>query len=161
MTHLKVTGLGPRPRHLAIALVFLLNYWAAAQVLYDPSLGTTPGRQGWIALALGSATETLANNAVELDTTLAAATYAGYSRIIPTPLNHQDGFILRFSARLESETHTKTNRAGFSVILLGDDKRGIPMNSACNVPCLLCTGDSGAAKFSELAFGMRLTRFEP
>ncbi len=127
MTHFTATALALRARRLAITVLFLLSYWAAAQVLYDPSLGTAPGHQDWMSFALGNAAETLTNNAVQLDTTLAAATYAGYSRILTTPLNYQDGFILRFSARLESETHTKTNRAGFSVILLADNKRGIEL----------------------------------
>jgi hypothetical protein len=100
---------------------------AVAQTLYDGALGTLPSAQRWSFAAIGSATQTLTNNAVWLDTSLGKATEAGYARTAPAPLNRTAGFTLRFGAQLFAEAHANTNRAGFSVIALADDKRGIEL----------------------------------
>ena len=108
------------------ALLFLATS-VPGQTLYDPALGTLPGDQGWGYGALGAASETLANGALELNTSAANSTYAGYSQISALPLNPSNGFTLRFTVQLKAEAHTKTNRAGFSLILLGDDRRGLEL----------------------------------
>jgi hypothetical protein len=99
----------------------------SAQVLYDGSLGTAPSAQAWSYAAVGIATQTLTNNSVWLDTSLSGATQAGYARSAPVVLNRTNGFTLRFGAQLVLETHNNTDRAGFSVIVLADDKRGIEL----------------------------------
>jgi hypothetical protein len=98
-----------------------------AQVLYDAGLGTYPEGQGWSYAALGAVTKTLTNNSVFMDTSATLSTQAGWSQIIPTSLNRTNGFTLLLSALLDSESHSSTNRAGFSLIVLGDDKRGIEL----------------------------------
>jgi hypothetical protein len=103
------------------------------QVLYDGSLGTLPGSQGWSYFALGSATQTLTNSAVVLDTSVSAGTQAGYSRTDMAPLDRTNGFTLVFSAQINSEAHSSTNRAGFSIIVLADDKRGVELGFWTNV----------------------------
>lgn len=96
-----------------------------AQIFYDGSLGL-PSGQGWSYLALGG-TQTLTNNGVLLDTSAANNIQAGYSRTVPGLLNRTNGFTLLFTSQMISESHVSTNRAGFSVILLADDKRGIEL----------------------------------
>jgi len=99
----------------------------SAQTLYDGALGTLPSAQGWSFVAVGSAVQTLTNNAVLLDTTLIKSTAAGYGLPSPVLLNRTNGFTLRFGAQVFTEAHANTNRAGFSVIVLADDKRGIEL----------------------------------
>jgi hypothetical protein len=113
---------------------------AQSQTLYDATVGTVPGGQGWVFAKIGGATETLTNGAVALDTTAATGGYAGYSRLAATSLDHVHGFTLLFSARLDAETHVKTDRAGFSVIVLAEDKRGIELGFWTNL--VFAQGDS-------------------
>jgi hypothetical protein len=117
-----------------------LHVCADVITLYD---GTgRPSQQSWLtyfALPLGSATETILGTGVRLETN--AETRAGYSNYLPvlppaTPslknnsfptLNRTDGFALQFQVAIDSESHLNDNRAGFSVILLGSDQRGIEL----------------------------------
>jgi hypothetical protein len=100
---------------------------ARGQVLYEATLGTLPENQGWTYGALGTVTKSLVDNSALLDTSGALSTQAGWSRISVTNLNRTNGFSLLFTALLNAETHASTNRAGFSVIVLGADRRGIEL----------------------------------
>ncbi len=101
---------------------------ADAQTLYDGSLGTLPENQGWSYLALfGPASKTLTDNSVLFDTTASTGTEAGWSGITQADLNRTRGFTLLVTAKLNAETHASTNRAGFSIIVLGDDTNGIEL----------------------------------
>ena len=72
--------------------------------------------------------QAIATNGVALlDTSLAHSTQAGWSQVLGPGLDRAKGFALLFSAQLDAETHKNTNRAGFSVILLADDKQGIEL----------------------------------
>lgn len=105
----------------------------AAQVLYDGGQGTLPANQGWTYGAFGSATQAVVNGAVVLDTTLPGSVQAGWTRSSPTPLQRTNGFTLLFTAQVIAENHSSTNRAGFSVIVLGADKRGIELGFWTNL----------------------------
>ena len=96
-----------------------------AQLLYDGALGL-PATQGWSYFATGG-TQTLTGGGAQLDTSAANNIQGGYSLTSPTVLNHTNGFTLAFSARVIAEAHANNNRAGFSVILLSDDKHGIEL----------------------------------
>jgi hypothetical protein len=100
---------------------------ARAQTLYDASLGTLPQSQGWLFGALGIYSDTLVNDSVLLDTTTITSTQAGWGDYSPPDLNRSNGFTLLFTAMLNAETHTSTNRAGFSIIVLCDDTNGIEL----------------------------------
>jgi len=113
-------------RVACVAVSFLFLPRGLAQVLYDGAL-SLPGDQGWSYLALGSATQTLTNNAVLLNTSGANSTQAGYSRVLTGLLNRDRGFAIRFEAQVSAEAHANNNRAGFSVIVLADDVRGIEL----------------------------------
>jgi hypothetical protein len=116
---------------------------AAIVPLYTPSGTQVPADQPWLTFtALGPAIQTGSASGVSLDTTGGLFTYAGYSNYttagtfknsnFPT-LNRATGFSLRFDLRLSQEFHNSAantqpfgqERAGFSVILLGSDRRGI------------------------------------
>jgi hypothetical protein len=90
-------------------------------------LGTLPQEQGWSYVAIGLASNYLTNNAALFDTTPSTSTLAGWSEIAPISLNHTNGLTLHFTARVDAETHSSTNRAGFSVIILCDDAHGLEL----------------------------------
>lgn len=106
------------------ALLLALPFHGSAQMLFDGSLGL-PTSQGWTYIATGG-TEASTNNAVLVDTSAHNAYQAGYSDLAGE-LNRTNGFTVLFTSQLLSETHANTNRAGFSVIVLADDHRGLEL----------------------------------
>ena len=106
-------------------------------VLYDGALGGTPDEQLFEYVAANTilppqdvmATQTYSAPLTILDTMPEIRDYAGYG-ITPTlapVLTRTLGFTLNFTIRLSSEAHIDTDRAGFSVILLGSDAQGIEL----------------------------------
>jgi len=115
-----------KPIMFRFALVVVLLAGAVqAQILFDGALGL-PSAQGWTFLITGGS-QSLNNGTVQLDTSAANTYQGGYSIIAPTPLDRTNGFTLEFTAQILAEGHANTNRAGFSVILLSDDKNGIEL----------------------------------
>lgn len=123
----------------AVALVALLAAGARAEVvLYDGALGTTPDLQGWTYLTLplvgADASQSASGGRTTLDTTADASEMAGYflggpfgdPARAPT-LDRATGYALSFDVRLDAESHASDDRAGFSVIALGDDRLGIEL----------------------------------
>jgi hypothetical protein len=101
---------------------------ASAQTLYDAAWNTLPAQQGWGYAAFpGQATQALDAGAVRLDTWSASVEQAGYGRTSPIPLDRRAGFTILFTARVSQESHGSPDRAGFSVIVLGQDRRGIEL----------------------------------
>lgn len=121
----------------------------AKLILYDGMLGNTPDRQGWLAYGTifplisfqKAASETNINRQTvrysNLKTSIRAEALSGYSNYqsgsaklvnntFPS-LNRSQGFNLSFQLRINSETHSTNDRAGFSVTLLGSDKFGIEL----------------------------------
>lgn len=113
----------------------------AGIVLYDDSTSQLPGDQVWLAYASngiltgGTATQTTVPG---VGVTLATdnAVSAGYSNRTPfgllknaafPVLDRSQGFALGFELQVNGENHSSTDRAGFSVILLSSDLRGIEL----------------------------------
>ena len=101
-------------------------------ILYDADLGTLPGSQGFVYLSDPSpaeATQEYDEGATVLDTTAQQSDKAGYfaSPLSVPVLNHARGFTVAFTVQIESEAHSSEHRAGFSVIVLGDDLLGIEL----------------------------------
>jgi hypothetical protein len=103
--------------------------------LYDGSLGGTPDTQEMIYLTQPSppfppsqATQTFSNNVTILDTTATNDDYAGYfgNKSVPA-LDRTQGYTLHFTVQIDSESHANSHRAGFSVIVLSDDVKGIEL----------------------------------
>ena len=125
----------------ALALTTASGASAALITLYDDGINSLPGDQPWVGyFALGG----LANQAViaqGTQLTTDAAAGAGYSNHTPlsNPLSQQTvnssfpvlernvGFSLSFQLQIFDESHVSDDRAGFSVIALGDDGRGIEL----------------------------------
>jgi hypothetical protein len=126
---------------IAIVLATLIVSSASAQttVLYDPTKGTTPTAQGWIPFAnpIGGTSTTNATETT-LDTTSNVGIAAGYSNYTTSGaaastagtfpvLNSAVGFTLNFTLKLDSATDPNNDRAGFNVILLGSDAKGVEL----------------------------------
>jgi hypothetical protein len=107
-------------------LLPLATFSVSGQVLFDGTNGL-PTSQGWSFAALFGGTQTQTNSAVLLDTAANNIYSAGYSRTVPGQLNRTIGFTVLFTSQMISEAHANANRAGFSVIVLTDDKRGIEL----------------------------------
>ena len=120
-----------------------------AEVLYDGSLGTLPGSQGWSygtnPFLGASASQTLDATGVALNSTAVRTEQAGYFSINPifTSIKHagvptldrHSGFTLRFDLQISSEGHNVRDdnndglddRAGFSVIVVSDDLKALEL----------------------------------
>ena len=95
---------------------------AASTTLYDASTGGLPSAQGWTVLAAGApAAQGVASGLYSLDTTGAGVGLYGNGRLSPVALDTAIGFDLSFSLRVLGESHTSTNRAGFSFLMLGSN----------------------------------------
>jgi hypothetical protein len=123
-----------------VVLLVCLCSAAHAGVLYDGSISALPTTQGWSYLTdpfLGaSATQTAGAGLVVLDSTPATSDSAGYFSHFPVigsphaslpTLDRTLGYTVTFRAQVLSESHSSTDRAGFSVIVLSDDVLGIEL----------------------------------
>lgn len=107
---------------------------AASEILYDGTLGSTPDAQGWVyasfPLTGAKATQSVDGAITILDTTPALSEMAGYFYTRRPPAQALDrtiGFRLLFSLRIAEERHTNRNRAGFSLIVLSSDLKGVEL----------------------------------
>jgi len=122
---------------------------AQTTFLYNGSGTQTPQSQGWLAFAdnavLGDGTPAVSSSGgtTTLDTTTGnipsgssniEAGYSNYTALgsLVNPafpsLNPATGFSVSFAVQLNSETHgADDNRAGFDVIVLGSDKKGVEL----------------------------------
>ncbi len=111
----------------ACAIALFAGLPAQAELWYDVNLGSLPEAQGWLYFTLPTVTATLSDGAAVFDTTSASGIRGGWTRIADPALVRSNGVELRFTVEVVAETHTSTNRAGFSVILLDEDRRGIEL----------------------------------
>ncbi len=96
-------------------------------ILYEPSRGTSPSAQSLSFFAFGPAvTETVGTTATVLDTATSLNAQAGYIGKTPK-LDRARGFTITFAVEVVQEAHSSEHRAGFSVIALSNDKRGIEL----------------------------------
>lgn len=116
---------------------------AAETVLYDgaASDGTqTPDQQGFNYLATSlpftfplnppeAATQSATGGIATLDTSVTPGDYAGYTaRAASMPdLSVAGSYTLTLTLQVVSENHASDNRAGFSLILLNNDAKGIEL----------------------------------
>jgi hypothetical protein len=99
-----------------------------SQVLFDGSLAVPPAEQGWDYAALpGTAEWTTTDGSTWLDTTALRNEQAGIARLAPVALDRAFGFAIEFVVRVAEEEHSSEDRAGFSVIVLDQEARGIEL----------------------------------
>src|SRR5215216_1765532 len=104
-------------------------------VLYDAASGVMPAAplMNFTDFPPGADSPTYTNKMAVLDTTASgSSTYAGWlSNAMATQgfpiLDRTAGFQVDFTVQVENESHTNNNRAGFSIIILSEDARGIEL----------------------------------
>jgi hypothetical protein len=123
---------------LVLALPALGHAGAAAPtsetfVLYDAASGTTPdpSRMSFTDFPPGTASPVYSEGLTVLDSTAAGSdSFAGWVASAATTsgfplLDRTTGFHVNFTVQIDSESHSNSNRAGFNVIVLGQDAKGI------------------------------------
>jgi len=101
---------------------------ARALTLYDGSGGQSPTAQGWVLAGFGGYTETLSGGAAILTTAAPPnLNRAGYSIISPFTLDRGAGYQFTFDLQLDSEAHQSNDRAGLSLVIIGNDLEGIEL----------------------------------
>lgn len=116
---------------------------ATAGVLYDGSLNTTPVDQGLPYASIPFLNYYVtAGGMTTLDTTPADnnGIYAGFITQSAEPLDRTAGYTLRFDIRVASSDFASSSRAGFSVIALSSDLKGIELGFHANE--IFAQGDS-------------------
>lgn len=93
---------------------------AGAVTLYDPALGSLPSAQGWTTSSTAGM-QSVSGGLYHLDTTASPAVQAGSALFGVPAFDARTGFELDFVLRIRSETHTRPERGGFSVIVTGND----------------------------------------
>lgn len=104
-------------------------------ILYDAASGTIPSPplMSFNDFPPGVALPTYSVDATVMDTTISGKdTYAGWIATgATTPgfpiLDRTAGFQVNFVTQVENESHTNNNRAGFNVIILSEDAKGIEL----------------------------------
>ncbi|QDV37262.1 choice-of-anchor Y domain-containing protein [Tautonia plasticadhaerens] len=136
-----------RPGLIPLVLCVLLGFVGRAEsrgsiVLYDASTGDRPGDQPWLLYADNSflpgtsiSQEAVPGEGTRLVSNMAAA--GGYSNVNPITsaprnpdfpaLDRSTGFEVGFDLLVTSESHTRSDRAGFSLIALAGDGLGIEL----------------------------------
>jgi len=112
------------------AILCLCGTAADANVLYDGSTGQTPDQQGWFYSGGASATQINTSTFTAFDSTVPMADQAGYTSVfhpLMPQMNRGDGFVVRFSVRVVQESHSSVHRAGFSVIAIAQDLKGVEL----------------------------------
>lgn len=114
------------------AILCLCGTAADANVLYDGSTGQTPDQQGWLYSVGMSVSVSQANTGAftTFDSRDPKADQAGYARVVDPlmlEMNRVDGFVVRFTVRVVQESHTSVDRAGFSVIAIAQDLKGVEL----------------------------------
>jgi hypothetical protein len=105
-------------------------------VLYDAASGDVPSMSvmSFTDFPPGIALQVFSDGATVLDTTISGTdTYAGWvASEATTPvfpiLDRTVGVRVNFTVQVESEAHANNDRAGFSVIILGNDAKGIELS---------------------------------
>lgn len=120
------------------SVIFVTPSRSAEVVLYQSNGVTAPNAQGQLFFASDTTQTAVAvgANGTTFDTTANSGTRAGYSNrtpFIPSPfvnpffptLDRVAGFTIRLDLKVNSESHSSADRAGFSLIALASDLRGV------------------------------------
>jgi hypothetical protein len=125
----------------AVVMLTMMALAAQADVmLFDGSAGTRPDQQGWVRRfnpLYPPGTQTAGSVGTTLDTTGDMRTMDGYFTIDPLGLSPSHpglptldravGFTVSLNMRVEAESHVSSHRSGFSLIVIGSDRKGIEL----------------------------------
>ena len=125
----------------------------AMTIIYDGAAGTTPNSytsKPYLNFGNIGGTQTASGGVTNLDTSSSESVKSGYANynssglvnsLFPV-LDNNAGYTLSFTIKVNSQTNNGSNgdyRAGFSAIVLGNDKKGIELgfrnpNTNTNIP---------------------------
>ena len=122
------TKLWPALLGLGILLILGPSPVAASTLLYDATLSTLPSQQGWLFVNNGTVNQSVTGGHYVLDTHVDSNSQAGNSRnlfpLFPDPvLDTTSGFSLDLTLRVVAEEHSSNDRAGFSLLFVGQNPR--------------------------------------
>ncbi len=124
-------------------VAFAARARAETVVLYDAERGTTPDQQGWAYVTrpvlVAKAQRSFSNGLTRLDTTPVMGEWAGFiSRLnvrnvsLAHPqmpdLDRAAGYTVRFRVRVVEEKHKDSDRAGFCIVVVGNDLWSIELD---------------------------------
>jgi hypothetical protein len=119
-----------------ILTLFIALPTSRAVTLYDAAQNNYPEDQGWFFYGAEAGTTRSVSFGV-LSFGTAAGVRGGWSNTVPIfntlvnpsfpVLDRNAGFVLGMDLMIKSEEHQTNDRAGFSVILLGSDHRGVEL----------------------------------
>jgi hypothetical protein len=123
---------------IAVAATILSAPTAPGQTtyLYQGSGTQTPQSQGWLTYFAPGASSSSSGGSTTFDTTANSALEGGYSNRTASgtlvnsgfpALDPTQGFSVGLDVKINSETHTSNDRAGFDLIVLGSDKKGVEL----------------------------------
>lgn len=120
---------------LTFSLLSVIPSSSFAAVLFDGQIGTAPSAQGWFFITdpfTGAlSTQTPFAGWTTLDTRTQRTESAGYPSFGHPGVGTLDrnlGFTLSFDIKLLAETHVSANRAGFSIIAIANDLKGVEVS---------------------------------
>ena len=109
-------------KRVSVAAALLCAAQAAISApLYDPALGSLPSAQGWSTTGVGPFTESVNAGHYQFGTLAANAIQAGSAHFNTASIDTVAGFTLDFNLRVVGEVHARDDRAGFSVIVTGQN----------------------------------------
>jgi hypothetical protein len=116
----------------SIAMAGRMQSLATEVVLYNGAAGGLPASQGHFTYADpgGQATQSFSNGVTTFDTTASNSISAGYGYTGATDgltFDRAAGYTVRVTVQIMSEQHANPDRAGFSMIALSSDHRGIEL----------------------------------
>jgi hypothetical protein len=105
---------------------------ASADILYDGTLGTTPVDQGMFFAAVPSGSYTTTSGGkTRLDTNPLNTVYAGWVGAAPV-MDRSAGFRVLLDLKVLNNTSSNSSRAGFSLIVLASDAKGVEIGFAAD-----------------------------
>ena len=109
---------------------------AQTTYLYNGSGTQTPQSQGWLSEFAPGATTVSTGGATTFNTSFDASLEGGYSNYTVVgavvnaafpALNPNPGFSVGLDVQINSESHSSNDRAGFDLIVLGSDNKGVEL----------------------------------
>ncbi len=144
-----------------VSAVTTTLYDGAVNATATPNTYNSPNQYLNFA-SLNGGSQSASGGVTTLDTSGSNSSYAGYSNYNSTlsafvnssfpVLDNNAGYTLSFKIDINSQTATSPNRAGFSVIVLGSDKKGIEIGFGSS-DIFALNNDTGFSKGEFIAQG--------
>lgn len=114
---------------IAISSIWLAGATSASAVSIYNGLSLpsqTPAQQGWLyqGTSISTAPSATATTAGTILNTGNSLNYSGYFKQSPINLDRNTGYSIKLSIKVNSESHSNNNRAGFSLLVMSNSVTG-------------------------------------